>query len=266
MARSPIALHPSVRERIEPRMSAAALAEYLILKSDQQETILHNSRFLTGPIVAKYGDAMRALVPYNANPRRSKDDLDRVRRALIARAGSADLRPSAREEALRCIEAIDLFLVAENALGMNSLPLVEAPRFAEMRIEEVAISIQPNWLVRPIDTDGSGQRVGAVMLRLQKAPDPGSCRLEATKERRGEHRREMARYMVAMMQMVIEDQATEYGRFDRDLCFVADVRLGERIGAATDHSARLRAIRSACKQIAATWDSILPRESIRQKA
>jgi len=175
-----------------------------------------------------------------------------------------DLRPGVREEAFRCIEAIELFQTNENALGMRALPLTEAPRFAELRIEGVAVSVQPDFLIEPVESGGE-RRIGAVMLRLQKTPDPAACRLGATKERRGEHRREMARYMIAMMQMVLEEQSANRGRFDRDLCFVADVRLGERIGAAADHSARLRAIRAACKQIARLWDTVIPRPSIRRK-
>jgi hypothetical protein len=43
---------------------------------------------------------------------------------------------------------------------------------------------------------------------------------------------------------------------------VADVRLGERIGAASDHTTRLRAINAACGQIARLWATIQPRSSI----
>ena len=56
------------------------------------------------------------------------------------------------------------------------------------------------------------------------------------------------------------------GRFDLDLCFVADIRLGERIGAAKDRMARLRAIRAGCRQIAQLWDGVVPRPSILKKA
>lgn len=262
MARSPIALHPSVREQFKPRVSAAALAEYMILRPEQQDTILHNCRFQTGPVVGKYGDAMRALKAYNTNRLRPNGDLDVVKKALAAKAGAPDTRPYARDEALRNVEAIALFQTTENALGMRGLPLLEARRFEPMSIEGVAVSVQPDFLISPV---GGENRIGALMLRLQKAPDPSACRREATKERRGEHRREMGRYMIAMMQLLLEQQAADLGAFDRDICFVADVRLGERISAGTDHSARLRSIQSACKQIATLWDSIIPRESIRRK-
>ena len=127
MATSPV-LHPAVRERREPRMSATALAEYLILQPDGQETILHDSRFSRPPIVTANGDAMRALRAYNWNPRRDTTALDRVKKALTDRAAVPDVKPKTRDEALRCIEAINLFERHENALGMRSMALSEPPR------------------------------------------------------------------------------------------------------------------------------------------
>ena len=106
---------------------------------------------------------------------------------------------------------------------------------------------------------------GAGIIRVAKAPDPDACKLEETRRRRGDHRREMARYMVALLQMLLEAQDGANGIPDRDLCFVADVRLGERIGPASDHTVRLRAIRGACSQIARLWPGIRPRPSILKK-
>ena len=164
---------------------------------------------------------------------------------------------------LRCIEAIELFEACENAIGMRSLPLIEAPQFAEMNVSGVALSVQPDFIIETVEEP---RKIGAVMLRLAKAPDPGACRLEETRLSRGEHRREMARYMIAMMQMLLHDRMRERGKVDRGLLFVADVRLGERINAASDHAARLRAIRSGCSQIARLWGTVSPRPSILRKA
>lgn len=86
--------------------------------------------------------------------------------------------------------------------------------------------------------------------------------LDETRQRRGDHRREMARYIVAMLQVLLEAQDGKFGIPDRDLCFVADVRLGERIGPAPDHTIRLRAIHGACSQIVKLWPMIEPRASI----
>jgi hypothetical protein len=63
MASSPV-FHPSVQTRAEPRVSAAALAEYLILRPDGQQKILHDSKYSRPPIISANGEAMRALRAY----------------------------------------------------------------------------------------------------------------------------------------------------------------------------------------------------------
>jgi hypothetical protein len=242
-------------------MSAAALAEYLIFRADQQETVLHNSRFASPPVVVAHSDAMTAIRAYNTDPNRSKASLDMVKNSLKVRSADLSIRPKAREEALRCLETIDLFELAENALGLRPLRIEEAQRFALMDINGLLLSVQADLIVR-----GPSIQVGAVMFRPQKAPDPESCRLEETRRQRGEHRREMARYMLTMMQMAFEKQGAHLGTFERDLTFVADIRLGERIPFPTeDYASRVRAIMAAGKQIERQWDDIEPRKSVLAK-
>src|SRR5258708_3098252 len=112
------ALHPSVRQHHTPRMSATALAEYLILRPNGQQNILHDSKFSRPPIVTANADAMRALRAYNQDPTRSQDTLLRVKAALTTKAAAVSVKPKNRDEALRCIEIIDMFERVENALGM----------------------------------------------------------------------------------------------------------------------------------------------------
>jgi hypothetical protein len=256
MAFSPV-LHPSVTERHEPRMSATALAEYLILRPNGQQNILHDCKFSRPPIVTANGDAMRALRAYNQDPRRPQDMLLRVKDALTARAIGVGVKPKTRDEALRCIEIIELFERNENGLGLRSMALSEPPKFQMIEIEGVMLSIHPDVLV-----SGGRGRVGAGILRVAKAPDPDACKLPETRTRRGDQRREMARYMVAMLQRLLEAQDGKLGIPDRNLCFVADVRLGERIGPAPDHTIRLRDIHGACAQISALWPSIEPKPTL----
>src|SRR5262249_12704225 len=147
----------------------------------------------------------------------------------------------------------------ENTLGLRSMALSDAPRFPEIDVEGVFLSIQPDYLV---DADG---RVGAGILRLAKKPDPDGGEMEDTRRRRGYLRREMGHYLVALLQLLLEAQNGRFGIPDRHLCFVADVRLGERIGPAPDHTARLRAVRGACRQIVALWPRIVAKTSILRK-
>lgn len=241
-------------------MSATALAEYMIAQAAEQQNILHDSRFARPPIVTANADAMRALRAYNCNPRRPSSTLENVKEALTVRSKSVDLKPKNRDEALRCIEIIKMFERNENSLGLRSMALRAAPRFDLIDIDGVSVSVQPDCLV-----DGSTNHVGAGLIRVAKAPDPAACKMDATRARRGDHRREMARYMVALMQLLLEAQDGAQGIPERDLCFVADVRLGERIGPAHDHARRLRDIRAACRTISTLWPSVRPRPSVLRK-
>lgn len=205
---------------------------------------------------------MRALRAYNHDPRRPQDTLLRVKEALTIKSEAADIRPKAKDEALRCIEIIDLFERNENALGLRSMALSKPPTFEAIEIEGVMVSIRPDFIV---GGGGGRNRVGAGIMRVAKASDAMGGKKPETRLKRGELRREMARYLVAMQQILLEAQKGELGVPDRDLCFVSDIRLGERIGAAPDHAVRLRDIRGACRQIRKLWAAIPPKPALFKK-
>jgi hypothetical protein len=241
-------------------MSATALAEYLIRRPDGQQNILHDSKYTRTPIVTANGEAMRALRAYNQDPRRSQDILLRVKAALTMKAAGIGIMPKAKDEALRCVEIIDMFERNENTLGMRAMALSAPPDFDPIEINGVTVSIHPDFLV-----SGSANRVGAAMLRVAKQPDPDACVRDATRDQRGNRRRELARYLIALMQLLLDEQNGALGIPDRDLCFVADVRLAERIGPAPDHAIRIRDIRGACTQISKLWASIEPKPALWKK-
>lgn len=200
---------------------------------------------------------MRALRAYNWDPKRPKETLVRVKRALTERAAGIGIKPKAKDEALRCIEIIDLFERCENALGLRAMALSEPPKLDSIEVEGVTVSIHPDLLVT-----SSGGRIGAGTLRVAKAPDPEACVKPETAARRGDHRREFGRYMIALLQFLLDAQKGALGVPDRDLCFVADVRLGELIRPAADHTVRMRDLRAACQQIAKLWPTIEPKSSL----
>jgi len=90
-----------------------------------------------------------------------------------------------------CLEIIDIFERNENALGMRSMALSKPPAFDAIEIEGVIVSIRPDFIV---GGGGGRNRVGAAILRVAKAPDPAGGKRPETRLKRGELRREMARY------------------------------------------------------------------------
>ncbi len=135
------------------------------------------------------------------------------------------------------------------------------PGFQKWLLPELRFRSDPDLLIRSAGADGK-PRIGAAIFRLARAPGPIGCRLEETRKSRGDHRREMARYMVAMLEMLLDAHADEFGEADRALCFVADIDSESGSEPRPTMSARLRAIRSACDQIARLWSTVRPRSSI----
>jgi hypothetical protein len=256
----PPQLHPSIREHKEPRMTALALAEYLVLRADGQDEVLHNSRFAQTNIRAAYAAARHAFRAYNSDPLRPIATLNKAKESLAKKAADPNLTPRQQARHLRDIELIDLFILREQALGLRGLPLSRMPKLPPVPIEGVDVSIQPDFLINP----PSG-KIGSLMLRVTKAPDPDACKRDATRAERGEHRREIARYMVAMQEVLLNRQDNYRGKVDRELIFVSDVRLNERIGAGSDHTARMREIEAACRQVRTLWGSIKAQPRIYDK-
>jgi len=238
-------------------MTAAALAEYMILSPDGQGKVLHNCRFSSAFVTSPNAPAVRALRAYNSDPRRDIGKLEEAKETLTTKARAEGTTPKGKDDALRCIEIVDLFLRHENTFGMRKARLEEAANLDPIDIEGVRVSVQPDLFVYgPKDT------VGAAFIRVAKAPDPAEYKRRETQERYGEYRREMAAYLISLLQIQMEAQGGRFGIPDRKLSFVADIRLGERIDAAPDHARRVKDLRGACRQITAQWPLIEPNPSI----
>lgn len=241
-------------------MTAVALAEYLVLKAEGQGEVLHNSRFSQTNIRAAYAAARHAFRAYNSDPLRPISTLNKVKDALGRKAVDPDLTPRQQAVHSREIELIDLFILREQAIGLRGLPLSRMKKLPPLTLEGVTVSIQPDFLIDP----PSG-KIGSLILRVTKAPDPDACKRDATRAERGEHRREIGRYLIALQEVLLNAQDEWRGRVDRDLIFVSDVRLGERIGAGADHTARMREVEAACRQIRTLWGDVKPKASIFEK-
>lgn len=234
-------------------MSAVSMAEYLVLKAAGQDQVLHDSRYAQTTIRSAYAAPRRAFRAYNTDPLRPISTLHKVKNSLLTKSVDPKLTAKQQDRHLRDTELIDLFLLREQALGLRNLPLSKMPKLDSIDIEGVALSIQPDFLI-----ETPNGKIGSLILRVTKAPDPDACKRTATKEERGEHRRELARYLIAMQEMALSAQPQWNGKVDRSLIFVSDVRLGEQIVTAKDHAARLREISAAARQVKRQWNSIPP--------
>lgn len=255
----PIQLHPRIRERREPRISASALAEFIITPPDRQDDILHDARFMRAPSVAPYGDALRAIRSYCSDPLRQAKHLADAFDALTTKSQSVSFKPSIRDEAARCSEAIALFQNAENSFSLGKLPTLDLVRMEPVSISGVTISAQPDVLVGLSYPPKGGEKIGGVFFRPQKRPDPSGCKTEETKNKRQEFRREMGRYMLVIYRLTLIESGIPEDNIDTKWLVFADIRMGERVDFPSDRISREKRIKAACGQISRLWETVAPR-------
>ncbi|MFK4579183.1 hypothetical protein [Bradyrhizobium ottawaense] len=193
---TPVQLHPKIRVRPKARLSASALADFIITTPDKQDDVLHDARYMRSSPVSHYADAIRSIKAYCEDPRRDFEVLDSAAAALKTKSESKEFKPSQQEDAKRCIEVIGRFTESVNVFGARSAPLLQAPPFELCNINGVSVSIQPDLIVGTAFPPPAKEAIGAVFIRLQKAPDPDACKTEETKVIRQEYRVELAKYML----------------------------------------------------------------------
>lgn len=256
----PIQLHPGIRERKRARVTASALADYILSAPDQQDVVLHDERYSSAYATPKYSDARRLICAFSSGLRRDWSALEDGRAALVEKSNSTMFTPAQREEAARCAEVIELFTGASNAFGVKGLPLIlPAKPFDALNISGTTVSIQPDLLVGLTFPPETGKRMGLIFLRMQKRPDPEACKKDDTKAKRQDYRREMAKYMLVMGELLLRDLGLSTSQIDRERMAVWDMRLGEAIGFPSDRLSREKRIKAACGHIARLWASIQPK-------
>lgn len=256
---NPQKLHPNIRERKEARVSAASLAKFIISTPDKQETVLHDSRFMSAYVSPKYSEGIELIKAYALSLRRDMALLNRGKAALIEKSESPIYTPSQRDEARRCVEMVDRFDIGINVFGVNSAQIIETPKFDAMIIEGVSVSAAPSLLVGANYPPIENEKVGLVYIRPQKTPDPGGCKTEETKLKREDARRELAKYILTIGWMLLKQSGLEDKQIDTRKMSVWDIWMGENIEFPSDRVSRINRITAACDQINRLWDTIKPK-------
>jgi hypothetical protein len=211
---APVQLHPKIRVRPKARLSAVALAEFIITTPDKQDDVLHDARFMRSSPVTHYVDAIRSIKAYCGDPRRDQGILDAAVSALKTKSESKEFKPSQQEDAKRCIEVIGRFTDSINAFGARSSSLMQSPPFELCNIKGVLVSIQPDLLVATAFPPPEKETIGAIFIRPQKAPDPDACKTDETKAVRQEYRTEVARYLLVLGWLNFLNAGLKEGQID----------------------------------------------------
>lgn len=256
----PVQLHPKIRERKAARISASALAEFIIATPDRQDDLLHDQRFKSGFVAPKHQQALSVIRAFCIDVTRDWSRYEGARAALLEKSRGAGFKPSQREEAARCVESLDLFRNhARNAFGVLGTPLFEAPSFNKLSLNGLPVSVVPDLVVgSPVPVE-AGRTIGLIFIRAQKRPDPDGCKTDEKRKERRAVRREILAYMLVLGDMMLRANGIPDASIERKRFRGWDLRLGEEVEFPSDRITRERRIEAACGQIARLWETISPK-------
>lgn len=252
----PINLHPKIRERKQPRISASSLAEFIIATPDRQDSLLHDQRYSSAYVAPKHQQALTLIRTFCTDQARDWGKFEQGRQALVDKSNGATFSPSQRDEAARCVETLDLFREhASNTFGALGQTLSEAPKFAPLVLNNLPISVSPDLVHGRIPVE-TGRQIGLVFVRAQKRPNPDDCKTESKRMERSEYRREVLAYMLVIGDMMLRANGVADSQIDRKRFAGWDLRLGESVSFPSDRVSRERRVEAAAGQIARLWGTI----------
>lgn len=234
-------------QRVNPRLSASQLADYLSAASPvSQLGILRQAKNPgpSRPIIIQYAHARRTI----AECLRDRPGLNRIVAEatldLEHRRDNGSNGPLVRDDAQRCIDVIDTFQRASNALDLWGVEYRE-PRHPSppLNIGGVEISVSPELIA----IDGRRGRVGQAFVRCTIGQGG-----EAAEGRRAEANTNLATIAHIHTQQYLGD----LGQAHPQTSMVVDVSRENVYRAPANSARRIANIEAACAMIAAIWPNV----------
>jgi hypothetical protein len=226
------------RVRVQPRMSASKLGEYLEAKAPRRETILRDQKYPAAFKTARYQlaheEIRRALLQEGNVHARLAEGARRV----------SEKRGATRfeDQSISCSgEAVERFAALYERLRLDDVQMMFAgqPTFA-VRMEGVNISARPLVLLERCRHEEV--HLGALLLVLRKE--------KALTEHSGEAVAQLMRSALSASELATR------GSIRPEFCIVVDVFGASIFRAPTRNKRALEEIRSACREISAHWPFI----------
>lgn len=223
-------------ERVQPRMSAAKMGEYLDASAHRRERILRDQKFPPVYKTVRYENARRAIqTALTEGGDVAARLVDFVRRAEGQLAGTAYQADSNR----CCVDAVRRFAALFGALALDDITATRASGASLIvHVEGVGISVAPAALLQRTGRNGDLQ-VGALIPVFRKEQGLGIRGGKAVAEL-------LRRALVETGQSVVQ----------ADLCIVVDVFSGDVTRASKRYRRITDEIAAACREIAVRWPSL----------
>lgn len=231
---------PNFNFNRKPRFSVNHLTSYLsTTNAGQRDRVIQQAKYPKKVPVAMYGQARRAIQSFwgagTSAPGHFDLTLDKLQRQARNEADR-------RDEALRCIAAIERFQALYGAKRWNGLTLTSGPVDLAFRRSDVLINVRLDCQI--FKTIGDETVTGGVVLFYANTPD--------SRKNMDERRRQVA----SLVRWALE----ENGQIEPlpSLCLSFDI-FGDAVVKSPDAKDRFReAVDQSCKEVALKWDSIEP--------
>ncbi len=249
-------LKPIWRVNRKPRFTVLELGEYMAAEDGPRETILRNMRYERVSRSLIYRVLWPAVSRFLSSPTRDRRILAECRIALEEAIAGAQ-NPQQKDNLKYELNALAAFERSLNALEIGGLNLEKAtPR--RLEIEGVTVSVRPSAHIRVSRQRGADLH-GAVVIDVAKGviepkTDDAKARLKDG----------MTHSAILLHQHVVET-APEDGKPSPDHCFIFHTHRQERVTAPTTYKKTYRNIEAVCRNIARSWDGIVPPASFDKK-
>jgi hypothetical protein len=224
----------------QPRFSANHLAEYLCTRdAGQRDAVIRKAKFPRKVSVAAYQQVFPAFREFLTAPDVGFGKLNELSERMALKAAREEGYP--RDEALRCIKAIDAFKEAYAAAKLGKAAFLPGPQDAVLKLAGVAINVRLDPPM--IEYVGDAAFGGGCVMFMANTPES---------RKNIEDRR---KYVAAVAHWALESGNIE--PLPR-LCLSFDV-FGKEIVRAPNSNARLRKMMTdSCREVHAKWDAVEP--------
>lgn len=241
-------LKPIWRVNRKPRFTVLELGEYMAAEDGPRETILRNMRYERLSRSLIYRLLWPAVSRFLSSPTRDRRILAECRVALEEAIQGAQ-HPQQKDNLKYELNALAAFERSLNALEIGGLNVEKAaPR--RLEIEGVTVSVRPSAHIRVSRQRGTDLH-GAVLIDLAKGVEP------KTEDAKARLKDGMTHSAIILHQHVVET-APDGAKPSPDHCFIFHTHRQERVAAPASYKKTYRNIEAVCRNIARSWDGIVP--------
>jgi hypothetical protein len=243
---------PQWRVNLRPRFTVLELGEYMAADDGPRETTLRNMKYERLSRSLIYRILRPSIERFLTSPTRDRGILAQCRVDLERmRDGATGQKKENFNYELRALEAFEKSI---NAIGIGGINFERAFPASPLKIEGVSVSVQPTAHIRIVRPRGC-DLVGAIIVDIAKGDIP------KTEDRAARITGGMMHAAALIHQYVSNTFHGQDVKASQPHCVIFNSHRQERVCAPDNYGRMLRNVEAVCRNIARSWDGILPPSS-----